>query len=190
MKTRWFVIATLALAVGLGRSTRASAQETPFELNLHVGGLHYDVPNGDTDALLGARMMLQYPSGWGWGGNFDWVNVQRNFVGEADLSLYLYSFEVDYTFPTSGPVKPFVGAGIGAATWKATNLPGPDHTDSETDALMPLAAGLKWVDDPVHPRWGIRGDLRDDVIFLGNDSAFGDKTQNDVEFSGGVSLFF
>lgn len=180
---------TLALGVTLLWTGAARAQETPYELNVHVGAFFWDddVIRDDTDALVGARFMLQYPSGWGWGGNFDWVKAdQIRFFGEEDIdvNLYMYSFEIDYTFPSASRLDFFVGGGVGAATLRFTDLPGPDDEESETDALVPLALGLKYGNRPTRPTWAIRGDLRDNIIF------FEDETAHNLELSGGASFFF
>lgn len=191
--------ATRIAVAGLGLAflgpAEARAQETPYELNIHAGGFRYDIEDSDTDFLLGARFMLQYPSGWGWGGNFDWVNVDRIPFGgdDIEIDLYLYSFELDYTFPSTSRAKFFVGGGVGAATGRISDLPGPDDEESETNVLVPLAAGIKFGDRPVRPKWAIRGEIRDNIIFVdGGGPVFGgeDEAKNNFEFSGGVSFFF
>ncbi|CAN5335936.1 hypothetical protein BH18GEM1_BH18GEM1_19820 [soil metagenome] len=186
----------LIFAVGLPASARA---QNWYELNGHVGAFRYDIEDSDTDVLLGARMMLQYDSGWAWGGNFDWVNVDRiEIPGDDDvkLDLYLYSAEIDYMFPSASQVRFFVGAGVGAATGRVDDLPGLDDDDeSKTHLLVPLAVGLKWYNNPdvSQATWAIRGDVRDNIIFVGDDSIiFGDQDEakNNFELSGGISFLF
>ncbi|MDX1624345.1 MAG: outer membrane beta-barrel protein [Gemmatimonadota bacterium] len=201
MRTTFRLTAALAFAAGLllADAPKALAQATPYELNLHIGGFRYDIEDSDTDVMLGARFLLQYPSGWGWGGNFDWVPVDRIATtgDDIDFDLYLYSFEVDYTVQTGDQVRPFVGAGIGAATFRVGDLPpGPgDDEESETNVLIPLAVGVKFFDDPRQPTWAIRGEIRDNVVFVDEDDlqaaiAGDDGAQNNIEFSGGISFFF
>lgn len=173
-------IFTVAALLALTWSGEARAQATPYELNVHVGGLSLDDAE-DTDVLVGARIMLQYPSGWGWGGNFDWVSV------DEDLDLYLYSFEIDHTFGRGAQLRPFVGGGIGAATFK---LGDASEDDSDTHVLIPLAGGVKWLNQPSQPSWAIRGEVRDNIIFADDDGDDDGGTTNNWEFSGGVSFFF
>lgn len=193
MRIRGPIVAFAVALVAGAWGTEARAQATPYELNLHVGGFSQENAD-DTDVLVGARFMLQYPSGWGWGGNFDWVSLDEfPAVAEhdADANLYLYSFEVDYTFAPGAQVRPFAGGGIGAATTKITDLgPSGDEDVTETDVLVPLAGGVKWFNSPSNPSWAIRGEVRDNIIFHGNDGEAGDDTSNNWEFSGGVSFFF
>lgn len=181
MRTRGSIFAGAALLT-LVWSGQARAQATPYELNVHAGALSREDAE-DTDVLIGARIMLQYPSGWGWGGNFDWVNA------DEDVNLYLYSFEIDHTFGRGSQLRPFVGGGIGAATVKISDAPeGAD--DSDTNVLIPLAGGVKWLDQPSQPNWAIRGEIRDNIIFSESDGDDDDGASNNWEFSGGVSFFF
>ncbi|HUP00822.1 MAG TPA: outer membrane beta-barrel protein [Gemmatimonadota bacterium] len=169
-----------------------------YELNGHVGGFRYDIEDSDTDVLLGARMMLQYGSGWAWGGNFDWVNVDRDVGGTGiDIDLYLYSLGIEYMFPSASQFRFFGAAGAGAATGRVSDLPPafPDDDESKTHLLVPLGVGFKWYNDPVLSRasWAIRGDVRDNIIFVGDESViFGDEDEakNNFEFSGGISFLF
>ncbi|MDX1660212.1 MAG: outer membrane beta-barrel protein [Gemmatimonadota bacterium] len=190
MRTRGALLA-LATILGLAFAAQAHAQATPYELNVHVGALSLEDAD-DTDLMVGARIMLQYPSGWGWGGNIDWVALDE-FGGpggeDVDLNLYLYSFEIDYTFSPGSQLRPFVGGGIGAATFKLSDAP-EGVEDSDTEVLVPLAGGVKWFDQPTNPSWAIRGEVRDNIIFNESDGDGDDGASNNWEFSGGVSFFF
>ena len=194
---RLSLVAALGLIVTLLAAGPARAQNW-YELNAHVGGFRYDIEDSDTDVLLGARMMLQYQSGFAWGGNFDWVNVDRIDVPGTDddikLDLYLYSFGLEYAFATGGQFRPFVAGGVGAATGRIDDIPGlADDDRSKTHLLVPLGVGFKWYNAPP-PRasWALRADLRDNIIFVGDESViFGsDETKNNFEYSGGISFLF
>ncbi|MGH7549276.1 MAG: outer membrane beta-barrel protein [Gemmatimonadota bacterium] len=195
---RLSLVAALGLLIALLAAEPARAQNW-YELNGHLGGLRYDIEDSDTDVQLGARMMLQYRNGFAWGGNFDWIGVDQISTGpddDADLNLYLYSLGLEYMFPTASQLKFLVSGGVGAATFKATDLgPGGDEDLSETELLVPVGVGLKWYNRPSNPTWALRGDLRDNIIFVnaddGNEVFFGDDdTQNNFEFSGGISFIF
>lgn len=200
MWTRGPIVTIAAALLVLAWSAEARAQATPYELNLHAGVFNADDERDDSDVLLGARIMLQYPSGWGWGGNFDWIAQDEFRTGpdsDADANLYLYSFEIDYTFAPGSQLRPFVGGGIGAATFKITDI-GPDDDEdfSETNVLVPLAGGVKWFNNPANPTWAIRGEVRDNIIFVDDEGGDGlfvrddDGATNNWELSGGVSFFF
>lgn len=182
------LVAALTLLIALIAAPAAQAQNW-YELNLHGGALSLDDAD-DTDGILGARMMLQYNSGLAWGGNFDWVPSNADFEGDDfDVNLYLYSFGLEYMFPTTSPLKFFVGTGIGAATVKVSDLP-EGEDDSETDLLLPLAGGVKWYNgSPANAGWALRGDIRDNIIFVDSGADDNEATHN-FEFSGGISFLF
>lgn len=168
----------LVAAFVLGFSGTARAQAThyankPIELNVHGGGLHFD--GGDTKGEFGARLIYNMASGWGIGGNFDWVSVDA-------AKFYLYNATVEYTFPSSSQLHFFVDAGVGAATFS----PDSDLIDSSTDLNVPVGAGIKWFNATYDPTWGIRADVKDQIIHSSDPS----DTTNNVEFSGGISFFF
>jgi hypothetical protein len=199
----------------------AQAQVSMWEINAH-GGAYFtdkldvdlDIEDGDvtandendTDVLLGARLGWIHASGFGIGGNFDWILANQiavdlpgpdNDRDDIDISLFLYSAEINYQFPSSSRAKFFVGAGYGGASITRNDWPDELGDDSSTEPLIPLSVGLKFVDEPVYPRWGFRVDLRDNIIQhetvneLGLDPLSRDEEwQNNIELSGGVSFFF
>jgi hypothetical protein len=61
--------------------------------------------------------------------------------------------------------------------------------------MVPVGVGLKWYNRPSGPTWALRGDLRDNIIFVNADEddvdlLGDDDTQNNWEFSGGISFLF
>ena len=182
---------SLVAAVGLLMTLAAAPARAQnwYELNLHGGALSLDDAD-DTDGLLGARMLLQYNNGLAWGGNFDWIPSNADFGGDdIDVNLYLYSFGLEYMFPTTSSLKLFVGTGVGAATIKVSDLP-DEADDSDTNLLVPLAGGVKWYNSaPGRSTWALRGEVRDNIIFVdsGRDDS---EATNNFEFSGGISFLF
>jgi hypothetical protein len=180
-----FAALLLLSSAGLAR-----AQANLYELNVHAGSFTYDLgfgdnDNSDDDVLLGGRFLLTPNGTWGFGGNFDWVNVDRiPTIGGDDIGvdMYLYSGELNYTLPMRGQTKFFLAGGLGGRTLKVED-------ESETRLTTPLGGGLKWLSDPAVPSWGIRGDIRDHIVH-GDESEGEDNIQNNWEFSGGVSFFF
>lgn len=191
---------------------RAHAQVSAWELNLHGGALIYDIGFGDeeeelgdddtdTDFILGARLVRNTSSGFAIGGNFDWVLADQINLPEGagdddlDINLYFYSIEVDYVFPTGSRVQPFVGLGFGFLTTDVTDLPTEFGDETQTDPLIPIAVGLKIVDDPEYPRWGFRADVRDNAVIrdIVVDFETGEEDsewEDNFEISAGFSFFF
>src|SRR5688572_24253226 len=165
------IVFVLGLTLALGWTGQALAQEEhyanrPYELNLN-GGAHFIDDADDTDVGFGARLFMNRPSGFGFGGNFTWIISNADFdedePGDNDVNTYLYSGEVEYTFGSPSQLHPFVGAGIGAATTKISDLP-EDVEDSETNLHIPLAGGIKWFNRTNDPTWAIRAEIRDNII--------------------------
>lgn len=190
MKNRRWIVA-LAVIATLAGAKSAHAQGRyirPWELNVHAGAFFPDqLQNDDTELMLGARILVNLLSGWSFGGSFDWVprNEIRFGNQDIDINTYLYSGGIEYNFSTQSTTRFFAGAGLGAATTKLSDVP-ENADDSETDLLVPLALGIKWFDRPADPSWGIRAELRDNIIWWGRDE---DPTNN-FEISGGVSFLF
>ena len=190
------LFAILALALGLGWTGSAFAQEEhygarPWELNLH-GSAHFLDDAEDTDVGAGARILMNMPSGLGFGGSFEYIasNVDLDGENDFDVTTYLYSGSVEYTFGASSTLHPFVNAGVGAATVKVSDVP-EGFDDSDTFLLIPIGAGVKWF-PRTNASWAIRAEVRDNIIRVSGDDDLGtdDESTNNIELSGGVSFFF
>lgn len=181
---RWVVALAVVATLAVAQSARAQGRYIrPWELNVHAGAFFPDqLESDDTEMMLGARILVNLLSGWSFGGSFDWV--PREIGNDRDLNTYLYSGGIEYNFSSQSTTRLFAGAGLGAATTKFSDA--SDNLDDETDFLVPLAVGIKWFDRPADPSWGIRAELRDNIIWWGP----GDDPTNNFEISGGVSFLF
>lgn len=189
MRNRRWIVALAAIAT-LAGAQAAQAQGRyvrPWELNVHAGAFFPDQfgQNDDTELMLGARILVNLLSGWSFGGSFDWV--PRN-LGNDDLNTYLYSGGLEYNFSSESTTRLFAGAGLGAATTKFSDA--SDDLEDETALLVPLAVGIKWFDRPADPSWGIRAELRDNIVWWGRGDGEDDEPTNNFEISGGVSFLF
>ncbi len=178
----------LGAVLALGIAARAHAQNLPpYEVSVHVGGVALDdFLGGETEFAVGSRVLYSMSSGLGVGTNFDWIQPtpKDDFGEDVNINIYLYSGEVDYTFRTDSQTMAFVGAGVGAATFS------PEEGESATEVLIPLAAGVRWVNDAATPEWGIRAEFRDNVIVVSvDDEDLSDQTTNNIEFSVGITFY-
>lgn len=196
-------------------SADALQAQNAWEFNLHAGAFQRDLgwdfgdfedadDDTDTDVLAGVRLMRHFDNGLGFGGNFDWVfaseiELPEGFEDEdVNVNLFLYSAEVDYTFPSESRTKFFVGAGIGGATTQFDDSPASEgffDDFEDTDLLVPIAVGLKFLNDEIDPSWGFRVDARDNIIWNETvvDVDEGDtdsEASNNWELSAGLSFFF
>ena len=189
MRSMFVLVCSTLFLVGPALAQRPYNPLPPYELNLHAGGLFPD--DGESQPIFGTRFMLHKASGWGFGGNFDWVPISDEDTGfdeAVDVNTYLYSFEVDYTFRSTNPLRFFVGAGLGAASTRINDA--PDEIDElQNDFLLPLAIGLKWFNRMDNPSWAIRVDVRDNIIWF--ESLDGDTDpENNWEITAGFSILF
>lgn len=187
----WAVVLPLTFAA------EARAQANPYEIEPYVGAFVNDFSGGDdeTDVILGVRLLQSFPSGWGWGGSFGFVPLDEIALGpgfedeDINVNLFVYNGEVSYTFPTTGRTHVFVLGGVGAATLQVDDIPGEDDDRSETDVLVPLGGGVKFMNDAANPTWGVRAEVRDHIVFVDGDDRDGDTDQS-VEISFGFSFVF
>jgi hypothetical protein len=179
--------AVLTLA-GAGVAQAQGRYIRPYEFNIHAGAFFPDqTRNDDTEPMFGVRMLVNLLSGWSFGGSFDWVPRNEIDIGpeDVDINTYLYSGGVEYNFSSQSTTRLFAGAGLGASTTKFSDA--PENLDDETDLMVPLAVGVKWFNRPANPSWGIRAELRDNIIWFEDGGGETDATNN-FEISGGVSL--
>jgi hypothetical protein len=182
-------LAALATLASAGAAWAQGRYIRPYELNVHAGAFFPDqYRNDDTEPMFGGRILVHLLSGWSFGGSFDWVPRNEIETGGEDVNTYLYSGGIEYNFSSQSTTRFFVGGGLGAATTKLSDVP-EGFDDSETDLMVPLALGIKWFDRLADPSWGIRAELRDNIIWLEDGGGETDATNN-FEISGGVSLLF
>jgi hypothetical protein len=190
MRNRRLIVALAlgALATSAGLAQAQGRYIRPYEFNIHAGAFFPDqFRNDDTEPMFGGRILVNLLSGWSFGGSFDWVPRNEIEFGpeDIDINTYLYSGGVEYTFASQSTTRLFAGAGIGAATTKFSDA--PENVDDRTDLMVPLGFGIKWFDRPANPSWGIRAELRDNIIWFEDGGGETDATNN-FEISGGVSL--
>ncbi|MDX1660214.1 MAG: outer membrane beta-barrel protein [Gemmatimonadota bacterium] len=191
MRTSLYALAIAALALGWTSAAEAQIrhyEDRPIEVNVHAGGISVD--GGDTELLAGGRLAYNMPSGFGIGGNFDWVQVGDD---QGDITLYLYSADVSYTFPSDNQLHFFVSGGVGAATFSFDDELEDLGAESQTELAIPLGGGVKWFNRVDNPTWGIRADVKDHIIVQGDQEVGAvtveGETTNNFEFSAGVSFF-
>lgn len=210
MKKLFCAVFTLAAATLL-LPKPAQSQVSNWELNLHGGPYWHDIDLRDeddeqdeedmeADFILGTRLVRNTPSGFAFGGNFDWVLADQIDLpstvedDDIDVNIYLYSVELDYIFNPASTAQFFAGVGIGGRTLQFNDLPDVFGDESNTDLLIPLAIGLKTVNDPNDPSWGFRVDLRDNGViadqFDPDELETDSEWENTWELSGGISFYF
>lgn len=191
------------VAVGLGvvaSPTLLWGQSSTWELGLRGGVVRHDLLTAEheSDPVVGARLSRYTQGGWGFGVGGEWIPAGDVALADEagfDADLFRYTFHVDKSLRIAPRTRVTVGAGVGAVTARYSNLPTELGTEdeSETNLLIPAAAGVKFMNRAIAPSWGLHFDVRDNIVFLG-DEVLGSPRSDDVahqpEFTAGVSLFF
>lgn len=183
----------------------ALAQSDTWELNLHGGALRHDVfDESDSDLSVGGRLARYTAGGWGIGAAVDWTDagsgrltpvgtLDDGLQASVDVRLLRYAAEVDKSFPARGRTRFTLGAGVGGARTSYDGLPGVGEK-SETNLMVPVSAGLKFMNRSTSPSWGIALGARDQMIFVGDEDPLGNARDSEiahqVQGTVGLSLFF
>lgn len=178
-------------------ASNAFAQSSTWELNVRGGALRHDVfDETDTDFTVGGRLARYTAGGWGIGAALDYADAGEHRLADAvtiDARLLRYAAEIDRSFPATGRTRFSLGTGIGAATASYDGLPnGRDR--SETNLMVPVSAGLKFMNRGTAPSWGITLGARDHIVFLGDTDPAGNARDSEVahhvQGTVGLSFFF
>lgn len=193
----------LGLFVALGLPAVGQAQERTWEFAVAGGALRNDVVEDDaTDLSIGGRFARYTSGGWGVGAALDWIGMDSEIPIEGgkvdvDVDQFLYGVTVDKSFEVSPRARFVVGSGVGAATARYSDLPRPAggvRDVSETNLFVPIGAGVKLLNRAQAPSWGLRFDVRDNLVFVGDDAPAGLVRDDDVvqqwQASAGISFFF
>lgn len=186
---RHVTVSLIVLALVPATFSAARAQDrldlSGLEVNVHGGGVFLD--GTETNEFYGGvTALLHFGSGVGLGGTVDWVGTTIE-EGEEDFdaTIWYYSGELSYGFPsvTQAQFYGFIGAGV------ARFQPGDELKDAgaedESDIMVPVGVGVRWVNDKADPSWGATLEVRDRVIYVDEEET---KVSNDWSISLGLSL--
>jgi peptidoglycan-associated lipoprotein len=178
-------------------ATSALAQTGTWELNMRGGALRHDVfEESATDFTIGAKVARYTAGGWGIGAAIDFADAGERSLpegGPVDVLLLRYAAEVDRSLPARGKTRFTLGAGVGAATASYDGLPGA-RDKNETSLMVPLSAGLRFMNRANSPSWGLTLGVRDQMVFLSDTDPLGNARNSDVahhvQGAVGLSFFF
>lgn len=174
----------------------ARGQTSTWELGLHGGAIHHDVfDESDTDLTLGGRLARYTAGGWGFGARLDFTDAGERTLEATpvDVRLLHYAAEIDKSFPSRSRTRVTLGAGLGGATASYGGLPEVGD-QTETSLMVPITAGLKFMNRAVGPSWGLALGARDEMVFLDDRDPLGNTRDSQVAHriraTAGLSLYF
>ena len=188
---RHVTVSLIVLALLSAAVSDARAQDrldlSGLEINLHGGGAFLD--GLETNELYGGvTALLHFGSGVALGGTVDRVGTTLEAEGDdedRDATIWYYSGELSYGFPsvTRAQFYGLIGAGV------ARFQPGDELEDAgaedETDIMVPVGVGVRWLNEKADPSWGATLEVRDRVIYVDEEET---KVSNDWSISLGLSL--
>jgi hypothetical protein len=198
----------------LSHAAKAGAQYDHWELGVHAGVLWVDLfEQNTTMPSVGGRVTRHFDNGWGVGPFFDYAWEDAALVYHSmpltDVQIFMYGGEIDYTFPSEGPLYFFAKTGLGAATVTLDSIGTREEErifleESQTRFLLSPGIGFKVLNNPINPYIAFRVDFEDRIIFnfpkrfaaheteepTSNDKVNREEFTNNLHLVGGISFLF
>jgi len=181
-------LALLPMAVSEALSQDRLDLSSAIEINVHGGAVFLDELESN-QLFGGGTALVHLGSGIALGGTVDWVGatVENEIEDEDDYdaTIWYYSGELFYGFPTVTQAQFYGLIGAGVARFQ----PGSDLEDAgaedETDPMVPLGVGVRWLNHMEDPSWGATLEIRDRIIYSKDEET---KVSNDWSIALGLSL--
>lgn len=181
-------LALLPMAVSEALSQDRLDLSSAIEINVHGGAAFLDELESN-ELFGGGTALVHLGSGIALGGTVDWVGatVENEIEDEDDYdaTIWYYSGELFYGFPTVTQAQFYGLIGAGVARFQ----PGSDLEDAgaedETDPMVPLGVGVRWLNRMEDPSWGATLEIRDRIIYSKEEET---KVSNDWSIALGLSL--
>lgn len=187
---RHVTLSLIAVALGSLTASEAFAQDrldiSGLEISPH-GGVIFLNEFETTEFFAGATGLFHLGGGLALGATADWVGTKVE-VGDDDLdaTIWYYSGEIWYGLPSVSRAQFYGAIGGGVAQFQ----PGTELEDAgaedESDLLIPIELGVRWVNDKADPDWGAMFQFRSRVVY--SDEEDDTEVTNDWSLGMGLSL--
>lgn len=190
---RILVVSSIVLALGPVTVSQARAQDrmdlSGLELNVHGGVAILDAAE-QSEFYAGGTALVHLSGGLALGGTVDWVSTSTTELEEDfDLTLWYYNGEVQYGIPSAENAQFYVLGGIGVARFSPGEELEDEGIDSDSEIMVPVGLGVRWVNDKTDASWGATLEFRDRIIYADAEEAADDtKVSNDWTISLGLSV--
>ena len=187
---RHVTISLIAVALGSLTVSEARAQDrldiTGLEISPH-GGLIFLDELETTGFFAGGTALFHVGGGLALGGTADWATSTVE-IGDDDfdVTLWHYSGEIWYGLPTVTRAQFYGALGVGVAQLHPSSELEDAGGDDETDIMVPIELGVRWVNDKADADWGALFQVRDRVVYGGEEDD--KKVRNDWSIGMGLSF--
>jgi len=159
-----------------------------IEINAH-GGVAFLDEVEQNELFGGATALVHLGSGLALGGTVDWVGttVEEGGDGEdgLDATLWFYSGELNYGFPTVTRAQFYGLIGAGVARFQPGSELEDAGAEDESHVMVPIGVGVRWLNRKADPSWGATLEVRDRIVYADDEET---KVSNDWSLAFGLSL--
>jgi opacity protein-like surface antigen len=187
--TAWLI----ALALVPTAVREAAAQDrldlSGVEINVH-GGVAFLDGLETNEPFAGGTALIHVGSGISLGATVDWVPTTIDIDEEDDedgesAALLYYSAELHYGFPSVTQAQFYGLIGAGVAKFQPSEELEDLGVEDESDIMVPIGVGVRWLNDKEDASWGTTLEIRDRVVYKDEEET---KVSNDWSLAIGLSL--
>lgn len=187
--TAWLIV--LALVPTAIRE--AAAQErldlSGVEVNVHGGAAFLDGLETN-EPFAGGTALIHMGRGISIGATVDWVGTTVDLDEEDDedgesATLWYYDAELQYAFPSVTQAQFYGLIGAGVAKFQPSEELEDLGVEDESDIMVPLGVGVRWLNDKEDASWGATLEIRDRIVYIDEEET---KVSNDWSAAIGLSI--
>ena len=187
--TAWLI----ALALVTTAVREAAAQDrldlSGVEINVH-GGVAFLDGLETNEPFAGGTALIHVGSGIALGGTVDWVGTTVDFDEDDDedgesATIWYYNAELQYGFPSVTQAQFYGLIGAGVAKFQPSEELEDLGSEDESDIMVPIGVGVRWLNDKEDASWGATLEIRDRIIYIDEEET---KVSNDWSLAIGLSL--
>ena len=183
--TSLIVLTLIPTAVSDALSQDRLDLSSAIEINVHGGAVFLDELESN-ELFGGATALLHVGSGIALGGTVDWVGTTVELGDESeDATIWYYSGELAYGFPSVTQAQFYGLIGAGVARFQPGSALEDAGAEEETDIMVPIGVGVRWLNHKDDPAWGATVEIRDRIVYSDDEET---KVSNDWSIALGLSL--
>jgi opacity protein-like surface antigen len=187
--TAWLIALALVPTVVHETAAQDRLDLSGVEINAH-GGVAFLDELETNEPFGGGTALIHVGSGIALGGTVDWVGTTVDLDEEDDedgesATLWYYSAELHYGFPSVTQAQFYGLIGAGVAKFQPSEELEDLGVEDESDIMVPVGVGVRWLNSKEDPSWGATLEIRDRIIYIDEEET---KVSNDWSIAIGFSI--